>query len=43
VTIEDAALPGRYRQLFSELEYTFTGRENFELLEGEYLVYEKVE
>jgi len=42
VTIEDAALQGRYRQLFSELEYTFSDRENFELMEGEYLVYEKM-
>ena len=42
VTIEDAALAGKYRQLFSELVYTFSHRESFELMEGEYLVYEKI-
>lgn len=43
VTIEDEALAGKYRQLFSELDYTFSARENFELMEGEYLVYESIQ
>jgi glycosidase len=43
VTIEDGALAGKYRQLFSELDYTFSARENFELMEGEYLVYESIQ
>jgi glycosidase len=43
VTIEDGSLAGRYRQLFSELDYTFSARENFELMEGEYLVYESIQ
>lgn len=42
VTIEDSALAGRYRQLFSELVYTFSAKESFELMEGEYLVYERI-
>lgn len=42
VTIEDDELIGQYRQLFSAMIYQFNRREKFELMEGEYLVYEKI-
>jgi glycosidase len=42
VTLEHPWLNGSFRQLFSELIYTFNHREHFELMEGEFLVYEKL-
>ena len=42
VTLEHPWLNGSFRQLFSELSYTFNHREHFELMEGEFLVYEKL-
>jgi glycosidase len=42
VSVEHPWLPGKYRQLFSQLVYDFGVKENFELQSGDYLVYEKV-
>jgi glycosidase len=42
VTVEHPWLPGKYRQLFSQLVYDFGVKENFELQSGEYLVFEKL-
>ena len=42
IHIEHPWLPGNYRQLFSQLEYSFTEKATFELQAGEYLVYEKI-
>ena len=42
IHIEHPWLPGNYRQLFSQLEYSFTEKASFELQAGEYLVYEKI-
>lgn len=42
VTLDDPGLEGRFRQLFSGMEYQFSRREQFELMEGEFLVYEKI-
>jgi len=42
VSVEHPWLPGKYRQLFSQLEFDFGVKENFELQSGEYLVYEKL-
>jgi glycosidase len=35
-------LKGRFRNIFSGLEFTFDGEECFELQKGEYLVYQKI-
>ena len=42
ISVEHPWLPGKYRQLFSQLVYDFGVKENFELQSGDYLVYEKV-
>ncbi len=39
ITVQHDWLKGRFRNLFSKMAFSFSGRENFELQAGEYMVY----
>ncbi len=42
VTVDSSWLSGKFRNIFSGLEFKFSGSETFELQAGEYIVYEKI-
>ena len=42
IHIQNSWLQGNFTNIFSGLNFTFTGNDSFELQGGEYLVYEKV-
>jgi glycosidase len=42
ITVAHPWLQGKFKSIFSGLVFEFNGAENFELQEGEYIVYEKV-
>ena len=41
ITVENNWLTGNFRNIFSGLSFSFSGKESFELQSGEYIVYEK--
>ncbi len=41
ITVEHEWLQGKFKNVFSEMEYTFNGLEQFELMTGDYFVYYK--
>ncbi len=42
ITVQHEWLHGRFRNIFSGLEFSFQNQESFELQAGEYLVYERI-
>ncbi len=42
IDVEHPWLAGRFKNIFSDLVFQFDTKENFELQEGEYIVYEKI-
>jgi glycosidase len=43
ITVDNSWFNGTFRNIFSGLSFSFSGKETFELQAGEYVVYEKIQ